>query len=210
MTVPRVPSCTLQYPECLRAPLPHPDLRRAAAHCGVAPPIRDGFGRTLTCNMRHATCNVSHATCNRHLADRRPTARPIAINGIRCCCSTEYCRCQAYEHAHAIAPQASSPFYGICRVKLDRCDWEGYNDRRALHSTAPHCAALHCAARHCTALHGTALHCTALQAAELEASRVGELLTPPSTADVRKSLGPSITTRFDVCIAKLLPKQSRT
>jgi hypothetical protein len=117
--------------------------------------------------MRHATCNVSHATCNRHLADRRPTARPIAINGIRCCCSTEYCRCQAYEHAHAIAPQASSPFYGICRVKLDRCDWEGYNDRRALHSTAPHGTALrgtalHCAARHCTALHGTALRCTAL------------------------------------------------
>jgi hypothetical protein len=116
--------------------------------------------------MRHATCNVSHAKCNRHLADRRPTARPIAINGIRCCCSTEYCRCQAYEHAHAIAPQASSPFYGICRVKLDRCDWEGYNDRRALHSTAPHRTALrgtalHCAARHCTALHGAALHCTA-------------------------------------------------
>ncbi len=53
--VPKVPSCTLQYPECLRAPLPHPDLRRAAAHCGVAPPIRDGFGRALTCGMRHAT-----------------------------------------------------------------------------------------------------------------------------------------------------------
>ena len=65
-------------------------------------------------------------------------------------------------------------------------------------------------ARHGTALHGTARHGTALQAAELEASRVGELLTPPSTADVRKSLGPAITTRFDVCIAKLQPKQSRT
>ena len=90
--------------------------------------------RHATGSMRRAACDVRHATDT--FADRRQTARPIAINGIRCCCSTEYCRCQAYEHAHAIAPQASSPFYGICRVKLDRCDWEGYDDRRALHCTA--------------------------------------------------------------------------
>ena len=123
-----------------------------------------------------------------------------------------------------LLPQPSSLWRLLCAVPSWACDTPRHRTAlccillphrtarhcTALHGTARHCMARHGTARHCTALHGTARHCTALQAAELEASRVGELLTPPSTADVRKSLGPSITTRFDVCIAKLLPKQSRT